>query len=74
MAKAPVDLRSLARTHTKGAIKTLVGIMNQPKANPSARVTAAVALLDRGWGKPEQSGNLDLRLIPVHFDSDDEQL
>ena len=55
MAKAPVDLRSLARTHTKGAIKTLVGIMNQPKANPSARVTAAVALLDRGWGKPAQA-------------------
>jgi hypothetical protein len=26
--------------------------MNQPDANPAARVAAATALLDRGWGKP----------------------
>jgi hypothetical protein len=51
---APVDVRSLARTHTRAAIKTLVGIMNQPKCHPSARVHAAEALLDRGWGKATQ--------------------
>jgi len=28
--------------------------MNQRKAPPAARVAAANALLDRGWGKPGQ--------------------
>jgi len=28
--------------------------MRQPKAPAAARVQAAVALLDRGWGKPKQ--------------------
>ncbi|NIA67787.1 hypothetical protein HBA54_04215 [Pelagibius litoralis] len=54
MAKAKTDIRSLARTHTEAAVKTLVGIMNQPKAQPAARVAAANALLDRGWGKAAQ--------------------
>ena len=54
MAKAPLDVRSLARQHTVLAIQTLQGIASQPKCNPSARVAAATALLDRGWGKPTQ--------------------
>ena len=53
MAKAPVNIRSLARSHTDMAIRTLVAIAKQPKANASARVAAAQALLDRGWGKPQ---------------------
>jgi hypothetical protein len=44
----------LARPDTRAAIKTLAGIMNQSKCNPSARVHAAEALLDRGWGKSTQ--------------------
>lgn len=54
MAKAPQDIRSLARSHSETAIKTLVGIMRQPKAPAAARVRAAEALLDRGYGKPNQ--------------------
>jgi hypothetical protein len=54
MAKAKTDIRSLARSHTESAVKCLVGIMNQPKAQASARVQAANALLDRGWGKAAQ--------------------
>ena len=54
MAKASVDLRSLARAHTVSAIATLALIMRQKKGPPAARVAAAVALLDRGWGKPVQ--------------------
>lgn len=54
MAKAKADIRSLARSHTDKAINVLVGIANQPKAPPAARVSAATALLDRGWGKPVQ--------------------
>jgi hypothetical protein len=29
--------------------------MNEARAPAAARVSAAIALLDRGWGKPEQS-------------------
>ena len=53
MAKAPTDIRSLARAHTKGAIKVLSGIMNEKSAPPASRVAAAEALLNRGWGKPQ---------------------
>ncbi len=52
MAKAPTEIKSLARAHTEPAINTLAGIMNQKKAPPAARAAAANSLLDRGWGKP----------------------
>ncbi len=45
------DLRELARQHTPTALATLVEIC-QGGENESARVAAANALLDRGWGKP----------------------
>lgn len=54
MAKAPTDLRSLARSYTETAVRTLASIMNMSDAPPAARVAAASHLLDRGWGKPEQ--------------------
>ena len=54
MAVAPTEIRTLARSYTRAAINTLVGIMRQPKAPPAARVMAANALLDRGWGKAAQ--------------------
>lgn len=53
-AKPIIDIRSLARVHTSMAVRTLVGIAKQPKTPPAARVAAATALLDRGWGKPSQ--------------------
>lgn len=61
MAKATADLRSLARSHTDTAVRTLASIMNMADAPPAARVGAASALLDRGWGKPTQphSGDED---------------
>lgn len=54
MSKTPSDIRSLARSHTETAINVLAGIMCEPKAAHSARVAAAQALLDRGWGKATQ--------------------
>lgn len=53
MAKAPADIRSLARAHTEMAIDALRGIALNGKQE-AARVSAAQALLDRGWGKPTQ--------------------
>ena len=61
MAKTPADIRSLARAHTVTALNVLKRIMGSPKAPASARVAAAQALLDRGWGKAPQpiSGDED---------------
>jgi hypothetical protein len=52
--KIVAEVRELAREHTTDAIQTLVSIMTNPKAAPAARVSAANALLDRGYGKPPQ--------------------
>ena len=49
------DLREIARQHTRKAIQTLVAVMNDASAAPSARVGAASALLDRGWGRAPQT-------------------
>lgn len=48
------EIKSLARTHTAVAMKTLVQIMRDKDAPAHARVMAANAILDRGWGKPLQ--------------------
>lgn len=50
MTKAPAEIRSLARAHTEMALRTLAGIAENGKSEP-AKVAAAQALLDRGWGK-----------------------
>jgi hypothetical protein len=67
VAKTLVEIRSLARSHTRTAIRVLVGIMRCKDATPAARVSAANAILDRGWGKATQplanSGDGTLELI-----------
>jgi len=50
-SKAAAQIKALARRHTRAAIKVLAGIMNQADGPATARVSAAQALLDRGWGK-----------------------
>jgi Family of unknown function (DUF5681) len=52
--KVVAEVKELARAHTAEAIQTLVSIMTNPKAASAARVSAANALLDRGYGKPLQ--------------------
>jgi hypothetical protein len=54
MPKTLTEIRSLARSHTKTALNILVGIMRSPKAPAPARIAAANAILDRGWGKATQ--------------------
>ncbi|MBC9876355.1 hypothetical protein G8O24_03225 [Bradyrhizobium sp. INPA01-394B] len=53
-ARTLTEIRSLARSHTRTAINVLVGIMRSNDATPAARVSAANAILDRGWGKVAQ--------------------
>jgi hypothetical protein len=54
MAKAPIEIRSLARQHTEEAINALLRILRKEDATDSAVVAASSAILDRGWGKPTQ--------------------
>lgn len=53
-SKTRADVRELAKSYAPGAIETLKKIMDDPKAPPAARVGAATAILDRGYGKPTQ--------------------
>lgn len=53
--KLVMDVIALAKEHTPLAITTLASIARNDEAPPAARATAAVALLDRGWGRPAQT-------------------
>lgn len=48
------EVKAAAREHTQEAIETLVTIMKDGKQPSAARVAAANALLDRGYGRPGQ--------------------
>jgi hypothetical protein len=52
--KEIAEVKELAREHMPAAINALVSIMNNTKASDAARVSAATALLDRGYGKAPQ--------------------
>ena len=53
------EVRDLAREHTVTAIDTLVSIMCNENVAAAARITAAQAILDRGYGKPSQSMRIE---------------
>lgn len=56
------SLKDLAREHTEDAVETLVSVMTDKDAPHPARVSAASAILDRGWGKPSQELDVGERL------------
>jgi HEAT repeat protein len=62
------NLQALAREHTEEAINALVAALNYP----ATRVSAAAALLDRGYGRPIQT--LNQRIIRSIADLSDEEL
>jgi hypothetical protein len=51
--KLVAHIRDLAREHTEAAVLALVA--NLGDENGAVRNAAAVALLDRGWGRPMQA-------------------
>ena len=53
-ARTLTEIGSLARSHTRTAVRVLVGIMRNDDATPAVRLSAANAILDRGWGKTAQ--------------------
>jgi hypothetical protein len=67
MPRPVTEIRSLARSHTRTALNVLVGVMRNTKAPPPARIAAANAILDRGWGKaPQAIANGDGALELIH--------
>lgn len=57
----PKDLReviNLARSHTVTAITALAEIAGDAGAPCAARVSASEAILNRGWGKPKDTVEL----------------
>jgi hypothetical protein len=54
MSRSLTEIRSLARSHTRTALSVLIRIMRSKDATAAARVSAANAILDRGWGKATQ--------------------
>lgn len=59
--RIPADVKELARAMAKPAVDALAEIVKSKKAPAAARVSAAVALLDRGYGKPAQTINANVR-------------
>ena len=64
------EVQDLAREHTKEALSALVEILNDKAAPAAARVSAASAILDRGYGKPQQT--IDANINKPHEDWLDE--
>lgn len=55
VSKAKRELAEMAKDHAELALKTLVDVAGNTGASESARVSAAIAILDRGFGKPFQA-------------------
>lgn len=49
--KATESIKALAREYTAEALEALVGVLRDSESD-TARVSAANAILDRGYGKP----------------------
>lgn len=53
-------LSDLAKEHTPDAVQALASIMKRGESE-QARVAAATAILDRGWGRPMQNLGLEIK-------------
>ena len=56
------EVQELARSYTAENIEGLMEIARNAKSPAQARVAARVAVLDRAWGKPGQS--IDMNVNP----------
>jgi uncharacterized protein DUF5681 len=66
------EVKQAAREHTEAALQTLLAVVNNEKASAAARVAAANAILDRGWGKPGQYIETSVRNKPLDEMTDEE--
>jgi len=54
-----LNLSELAREYTNDALDALVNVM-QSSESDSARIAAATAILDRGYGRPTKTTSLEV--------------
>ena len=54
-----LSLSELAREYTQDSLMTLVDVM-QSSQSDSARIAAATAILDRGYGRPTKTTSLEV--------------
>ena len=66
------SIQELARKHAPEAIKTLADIAKN--GTPAARVSAAIALLDRAYGKVPSFGTSDTQAFKRAIDMTDDEL
>jgi predicted lipid-binding transport protein (Tim44 family) len=52
--KIIADVRELAKELTPKAMMALEAVLDNEKAPPAAKVSAASVILDRAWGRPQQ--------------------
>ena len=67
-------LSELAKTYTEEALETLVDVAKNGRSE-AARVSAANALLDRGYGKPaakEEIEHVDLPPVVIQIEAPDD--
>ena len=71
--KMPEDLKEAFRELTPAAVRALSEIINSPESKPVERIRAAEVILDRGWGKPTQSMEIETNKVPqvVFINGDD---
>jgi hypothetical protein len=55
VSQAKRDLMEMAKDHGETALQVLVDIATNPASAEGARVSAANAILDRGYGRPTQT-------------------
>ena len=55
VSQAKRTIAEMAREHGELALQTLVDVASDPEAPHSSKVSAANALLDRGFGRPIQT-------------------
>ena len=70
--KAAHSIQELARKHAPEAIQTLADMARD--GTPGARVSAAVALLDRAYGKPPQFNTNDAGSFKRAVEMSDDEL
>jgi hypothetical protein len=64
LAPAPGEIETVAQKHVKNAMAALVKVV-AVGAGDQARVTAANAILDRGYGRPAVDAGGDAAMLPL---------
>jgi hypothetical protein len=64
------DVKAAARELTPEAMDTLKEAMADKKAPWAAKITAAIAVLDRGWGKPQQTVSANVSILDQMTDEE----